>query len=75
MRRGILLAAGLLALAPPLHPGLEAQLPGSVDARFAGLEWRFVRIKYHYVTGGAADQALEYYGEPWAIDAPAAEQN
>jgi hypothetical protein len=63
------------ALFPPFQPGAGAQLAGAIDDRFAGLEWRFVRIKYQYVTGGAADEALAYYGEPWAIDAPAAEQN
>jgi len=64
-----------LVLLPPLQSGAGAQLAGTIDERFAGLEWRFVRIKYQYVTGGEADVALAYYGEPWAIDAPAAEQN
>lgn len=45
------------------------------DDRFAGLEWRFVRIKYHYTTEGTDQISPDYYGEPWAIDAPAAEQN
>ncbi len=53
--------------------GLRAQIPHTGDERFAGLEWTFVRIRYHYVTEGRF--RLEYWGEPWAIDAPAAEQN
>ena len=36
--------------------------------------WRFVRIKYHYVVEGTSVQQ-DFYGEPWYIDAPAAEQN
>jgi hypothetical protein len=53
---------------------VDAQLPETTDNRLAGLEWRFVRIKYHYRTEGAQFQA-DFYGEPWYIDAPAAEQN
>jgi hypothetical protein len=44
------------------------------DARFAGLEWQFTRIKYHYHTQGTRYSYADY-GEPWYIDAPAAEQN
>ena len=29
-----------------------AQLPDTPDDRFAGLQWRFVRIKYHYAIEG-----------------------
>ena len=54
---------------------VDAQLPDAPDDRFAGLQWRFVRIKYHY--HARRDHAIpqDFYGEPWAIDAPAAEQN
>jgi Domain of unknown function (DUF4159) len=65
----------LLALIPALQPPVGAQLPSVSDDRFAGLEWRFVRIKYHYSTEGTSAASLDFYGEPWAIDAPAAEQN
>ena len=42
--------------------------------KFAGLKWTFVRIKYgSYENEGAS--RLAYWDEPWAIDAPAAEQN
>ena len=70
---GVLVAAGLFTIVPRLQTRAEAQLPTS-DERFAGLQWRFVRIKYHYVTEGTSAQQ-EFFGEPWYIDAPAAEQN
>ena len=71
---GVVVAAAVLALTPPLQPRLDAQLPSMSDDRLAGLQWRFVRIRYHYVTEGTS-VSQEFYGEPWAIDAPAAEQN
>jgi hypothetical protein len=55
-------------------PLLWAQLPASPDDRYAGLQWRFVRIKYHFTTENTHIQQ-DFYGEPWYIDAPAAEQN
>jgi hypothetical protein len=48
-------------------------VPATPDARFAGLQWTFVRIKYTAWTmprGGFS--AID---EPWYIDAPAAEWN
>jgi len=57
-----------------LLPTVDAQLPQQADDRFAGLQWRFVRIRYHYTTEGT-HVAQDFYGEPWYIDAPAAEQN
>ncbi len=70
-------AAGalLLTLVPALQPRLDAQLPSAPDDRFAGLQWRFVRIRYHFVTEGTHQVAEDFYGEPWYIDAPAADQN
>ena len=71
------LAALLLAvfvLAPVVQPSVDAQLPNAPDDRFAGLQWRFVRIKYHHMFEGRGVQQ-DFYGEPWGIDAPAAEQN
>jgi len=75
--RPVVVAAvlGLALVIPTLQPRLDAQLPDAPDDRYAGLQWRFVRIKYHYVTEGSRFQSQEYYGEPWYIDAPAAEQN
>ena len=61
-------------LVPTLQPNVDAQLPTAADDRFAGLQWRFVRIKYHYTTEGTR-QGQDFYGEPWLIDGPAAEQN
>ncbi len=71
-----LVAASLaiFTLVPVLQPPVDAQLPNAPDDRYAGLRWRFVRIKYHYHTEGSKF-AQEFYGEPWYIDAPAAEQN
>jgi hypothetical protein len=72
--RLVLVAAALFALVPVLQPRLDAQLPSAPDDRYAGLQWRFVRIKYHFITEGTHIQQ-DFYGEPWYIDAPAAEQN
>ena len=64
----------LFALVPALQPRVDAQLPSASDDRYAGLQWRFVRIKYHFITEGT-QIPQEFAGEPWFIDAPAAEQN
>ena len=61
-------------LIPVLQPAVDAQLPSAPDQRFAGLQWRFVRIKYHFVNEGTRTPQ-DFYGEPWGIDSPAAEQN
>ena len=51
-----------------------AQIPVVDGNKFAGLKWTFVRIRYgSYESEGAS--RLAYWDEPWAIDAPAAEQN
>ena len=47
----------LCTLVPALQPRVDAQLPTAADDRFAGLQWRFVRIKYHYVTEGTPSAA------------------
>jgi hypothetical protein len=52
------------------------QIPVVDGGKFAGLKWTFVRIKYgFYDNEGAQAAGLQYWDEPWAIDAPAAEQN
>ena len=51
-----------------------AQVSLLQDERFAGLQWTFVRIRYSAFTVDNRYR-LDYWGEPWAIDAPAAEQN
>ncbi len=73
-RTTLIVFAFALTLIPVLQPSVDAQLPNATDDRFAGLQWRFVRIKYHYHTEGTT-VAQDFYGEPWYIDAPAAEQN
>jgi hypothetical protein len=65
---GLLLWAGV-SWAPSRA---DAQLANAPDARFAGLQWTFARIRYTAWTvppGGNPED------EPWFIDAPAAEQN
>src|SRR5262249_34903480 len=66
--------AALLVVAPVLQPRADAQLKGAPDDRYAGLQWRFVRIKYHFPAEGTRIPQ-DFYGDPWGIDAPAAEQN
>jgi hypothetical protein len=56
----------------PLSADVSTANPA--DDRHAGLQWRFVRIKYHFVTEGTSIPQ-EFAGEPWFIDGPAAEQN
>ena len=77
-RCGVRLIIGVLtllfALVPVLQPSLDAQLPATGDERYAGLQWRFVRIKYHFTTEGTRIQD-DFNGDPWLIDGPAAEQN
>jgi len=74
IRTVLVILTVLFALVPVLQPRVDAQLPSTPDDRFAGMQWRFVRIKYHYVTEGTRIQD-EFNGEPWLIDGPAAEQN
>src|SRR5256885_7962793 len=69
-----LVAALLLTLLPAVQPRVDAQLPNAPDDRYAGLQWRFVRIRYHYTTESTR-MSQDFYGEPGDIDAPAAEQN
>jgi len=68
------LVAGLLMIEPTRLSQALAQLPSRQDERFAGLQWTFVRIRYFAFTVDSRYR-LDYWGEPWAIDAPAAEQN
>src|ERR687892_470570 len=78
-RRLPLIVASLIAGAAFVEPArlslATAQVPLFDDNRFAGLQWTFVRIKYHAFTTEGSRYRLDYWGEPWAIDAPPAEQN
>src|SRR5262245_18239606 len=74
--------AALTLLAAPALAGLTlasravAQMSSAPDERFAGLQWTFARIKYNSTAGDArSNLRVGYWEEPWAIDAPAAEQN
>ncbi|MBI2835899.1 MAG: DUF4159 domain-containing protein [Acidobacteria bacterium] len=76
----LVLAALVAALAvealPLLQPrSADAQIPFTPDPRYAGLQWTFVRIRYHAWTVDTLRYQQQYWSEPWAIDAPAAEQN
>jgi len=66
-------AAALAALVAAAWAGVRADTPS--DNRYAGLQWRFVRIRYHYDANLLRAQGNDIYGEPWGIDSPAAEQN
>ena len=70
----IVAGLALLALWPVAQSRAGAQRQSADDDRYAGLQWRFVRIKYHYLTEGT-QVPQDFAGEPWFIDAPAAEQN
>ena len=73
---GAALAAALFVVGAEPSGEAEAQLgmPGP-DPRFAGLQWTFVRVKYNAHIAPNSGYRFDYWGEPWAIDAPAAEQN
>jgi hypothetical protein len=76
---GIVLTAYALVVGGPWLVSLvdaQAQAPAPADDRFAGLQWTFARIKYNSYSGDArSNLRIGYWDEPWAIDAPAAEQN
>ena len=60
---------GGLARAQPSHAPLVS------GDRFAGLEWTFVRVRYNSRPESLPQFRRTYWSDPWAIDAPAAEQN
>ena len=70
------LAAAAVAVAA-LGSLAGAQIPVFDSKRFAGLQWTFARIKYTAWQEQTAVRSLRmsYWDDPWAIDAPAAEQN
>jgi hypothetical protein len=79
MRRVIALAFAAavgLVVGPAIATRATAQIGMTPDDRFAGLQWTFARIKYNSYDGEArTNLRIGYWEEPWAIDAPAAEQN
>ncbi|MBA3270516.1 MAG: DUF4159 domain-containing protein [Acidobacteria bacterium] len=71
-----LITATLLIVGPAIASFALAQMTIGADERFAGLQWTFARIKYNSYTADArTNLQIAYWEEPWAIDAPAAEQN
>ena len=76
-RFSLLPFAFCLALAAlVLSIAAEAQVPALPNDRLAGLQWTFVRIRYHsWSEEGRGGPRMAYWEDPWAIDGPAAEQN
>ena len=73
----VLLSLWLASGAPIARTGQDLRLdetPRS-DARLGGLEWTFVRIRYSSEANRLEQFRRIYWSDPWAIDAPAAEQN
>ena len=76
-RLGLGLAASIAALLlvqPGQLSNAAAQIPAVRSEAFAGLQWTFVRIRYSALTVDTRYRQ-DYWGDPWAIDGPAAEQN
>ena len=57
------------------QPGTGAQGALVSNDRLAGLQWTFVRVRYHSSPEDLARFRRDYWSDPWAIDGPAAEQN
>jgi hypothetical protein len=80
LRRGRAIPAlgGAILLVWGLVVGLtrdaDAQNPVATDARFAGLQWTFARVRYQ-AWNVPASQGCDSFNECWTIDYPAAEQN
>ena len=77
-RIGTMVAAGLacaLVVVPALAAWASAQVPGLADDRFAGMQWTFARVRYSSWDDRNQGPRRSPWDEPWAIDAPAAEQN
>jgi len=77
----VLFAMSWSALGSANRPGGEPALSqprGAFEEQsgrvLAGVEWSFVRIKYHYEIDETRYSFADF-GEPWAIDGPAAEDN
>ena len=73
-----LVGAGLMvdrAMGQPEAAFHQGGAQAAPDPRLAGLEWTFVRVKYHANSLAGRRFRMQYWGEPWATDGPAAEQN
>jgi hypothetical protein len=71
---GAAVLAALVVLEPSGAARSLAQAPMRQDQALAGLEWTFVRIRYDAFTVDSRYR-IDVWGEPWAIDGPAAEEN
>jgi hypothetical protein len=47
----------------------------TAESRYAGIQWTFVRIRYTAWPAARAQYLRDYRMEPWAVDAPVAEEN
>jgi hypothetical protein len=71
-----LITGAVLVIGPAMLSLAVAQITVGPDDRYAGLQWTFARIKYNsYSADARSNLRIGYWEEPWAIDAPAAEQN
>ena len=66
-----IVTAGIGVLALGALTLLDAQPAAGPDARFAGLQWTFARIRYDAWTLPPG-RRYDIYDEPWTIDFPAA---
>jgi len=66
---------GLALVAAASIAAQEIAPPRFGDDLLAGLEWTIVRIRYQSEANRLAQFRRTYWSDPWAIDAPAAEQN
>ena len=74
VRRVLAALTALVAVSVPMAVvGQERLLID--DGRLSGLEWTFVRIRYSSEANRLEQFRRIYWSDPWAIDAPAAEQN
>ena len=77
------LVAAVVALMAVVVPAVSSLVRDAVaqagvfkEDKLAGLQWTFVRVKYTPTTGDLAMRTrFGFWDDPWAIDAPAAEQN
>ena len=74
-RVAIALLAGLLGAMTPAAAPLAQSADRFGADRLGGLTWTFVRIKYRSEARRLEQFRRTYWSDPWAIDAPAAEQN
>jgi hypothetical protein len=69
-------AAARLAAGPGVPAASQVPQVRIPDARYAGLQWTFARVRYTAWTRGLAAYSREWWGgEPWQVDWNAAEDN